>query len=131
MAIIYHLVPETYHRAQLTSQPYLPETFAAEGFIHCTGELTALVAIANAFLADVTEPLRCYHIDTERLTAPVHWEPPAPVVGAENTPAPVDTLFPHIYGAINREAIVGITTLIRAKDGTWQLPPNFDERTHV
>ncbi len=122
MAIIYHLVPESYHRAQPADQPYLPATFATEGFIHCTGELPALVSIANTFLADVTEPLRCYHIDTDRLTAPVRWEPPAPVVGAENVAAPVDTLFPHIYGAINRDAITAISTLTRNAAGRWQLP---------
>lgn len=125
MTIIYHLVPESYHRAQPADQPYLPATFAEEGFIHCTGELLALVAIANTFLANVVEPLLCYHIDTERLTAPVKWEPPAPVVGAEDVSAPVDTLFPHIYGAINRDAIASTTPLIRNKNGAWQLPPEM------
>ena len=121
MPVIFHLIPESEHRARPADRPYTPATFATEGFIHCTGDTETLVAVANAFFGDLTEPLLCYAVDTDRLTTPVRWEPPAPVIGAENTPPPAETLFPHIYGAIDRAAIIDISPLHRDESGRWQL----------
>ncbi len=121
MPVIFHLLPESEHRAHPADRAYTPATFAADGFIHCTGDTETLLAVANAFFADLREPLLCYAVDTDRLTVPVRWEPPAPVSGAENTPHPVETLFPHVYGAIDRAAIVDILPLHRDESGRWQL----------
>jgi len=121
MSTIFHLLPESEHRAHPADRAYTPATFAAEGFIHCTGDIDTLLTVANAFFADLREPLLCYAVDTDRLTAPVRWEPPAPVIGAENTPPPAEILFPHIYGAINRAAIINILPLHRDTSGRWQL----------
>ena len=43
--------------------------------------------------------------------------PSAPAHPPTSTPAP--TLFPHVYGPINREAIVGMRRFTRADDGTF------------
>ncbi len=119
MTTIFHLVPQSYHRAQPANRPYTAATFAEEGFIHCTADRDTLLQIANTFFADLDEPLLCYTIEIEKLSSPVRWEPPAPVPGAEDTPPPVDTRFPHVYGAIDRAAIVSIISLQRDATGQW------------
>lgn len=35
------------------------------------------------------------------------------------SPAPEPVLFPHIYGPINREAIIGMRRMVRAEDGAF------------
>jgi uncharacterized protein (DUF952 family) len=119
----YHLFPESYHLAQADTDLYLPATFDEEGFIHCTTEAAVLVDIANLYFAGLTEPLFVYTIDEARLTSPVKYEPPAHVAGADNQAGPADNiLFPHIYGPINRPAIVETTALVRNDVGRWAWP---------
>ena len=40
---------------------------------------------------------------------------------------PTSTLFPHVYGPINREAIVGLRRFTRADDGTFTGYAQFDD----
>ena len=81
-----------------------------------------LLQVANAFFADLPEPLLALEIDPDRLTAPLKFEPPASPksVDTDFTPA-ADTLFPHIYGPLNREAIKRTITLQRSRSGQWQM----------
>ncbi len=76
-------------------------TLEQEGFIHAS-RADQWERVRAAFYADVTEPLVLLEIDTELLGVPVVEEPPAPDV-AET--------FPHVYGAIPPEAVVGVTAL--------------------
>jgi uncharacterized protein (DUF952 family) len=121
--VIYHLVPQSYHIAQSPAEPYRPATFAEEGFIHCTAEPEVLLEIANLYFTGLDELLLVYTIDEERLTSPLKYEPPAQVAGAEDQPGPADdTLFPHIYGPLNREAILEVGALKRDSAGRWVWP---------
>ncbi len=118
---IYHLVPEGYYNQQPPTQPYFPENFAGEGFVHCTAEPALLVEIANTFFVNLTEQLLVLEIDPARLTVPLKFEPPIPPPGTDTLTTPdTDTLFPHIYGAVDRLAIIGIYPLQRDKSGRWQ-----------
>lgn len=76
-------------------------TLAQEGFIHAS-RADQWERVRAAFYADVTEPLVLLEIDTALLGVPVVEEPPAP---------DVDETFPHVYGAIRPEAVVGVTPL--------------------
>ncbi len=124
---IYHLTPAGYYNTQPQDQPYRPETFAQEGFIHCTAGTEMLVEVANAFFDTLLESLLALEIDPQRLTAPLQFESPIPPTGQapadEETFAPdPDLLFPHIYGPLNREAIVDCFVLQRGQSGRWYLP---------
>jgi len=57
-------------------------------------------------------------IDADRITSEVKWEPPAHPDGTPTQPGN-PRLFPHIYGPLNREAIVEIRTAARAADGAF------------
>ena len=124
---IYHLVSATYYQHQPTTQPYRPATFAQEGFIHCTADLTILLQVANAYFADLSEPLLVLVIDPRQLTASLKFEPPVSPSHTTTTPtyataAETELLFPHIYGPLNREAIVDSFALSRDLSGQWGLP---------
>ena len=119
--VIYHLVSAGYYQQQPSDQPYTPENFAREGFVHCTAELALLVEIANTFFINLPDQLLVLEISPPHLTAPLKFEPPIPPAGTENTPGPdADVLFPHIYGPVNRDAIIDVYPLQQNESGRWQ-----------
>jgi len=70
-------------------------TLAEEGFIHAShGDQWQ--GVRRLFYAGVTEPLVLLAIDPDRLDAPV----------VEEVPEGADRAFPHIYGALNTDAVV-------------------------
>jgi uncharacterized protein (DUF952 family) len=95
--MIYHLItPETW--ATYESQPaYSNPSLDTEGFIHCSRQ-EQIEGVLARFFEGVTA-LQLLHIDESQLTSPLRYEavPDAP-----------DT-FPHVFGLINREAIVAVT----------------------
>jgi uncharacterized protein (DUF952 family) len=115
--LIHHLAPADYYRALPPEAPYLPEGFAVDGFIHCTEDPAVMVHVANMFFREVPGEVLVLVIDPERLTSELRYEAPSP-------PAPADSplvgvMFPHIYGPLNREAIVEVRSAMRSADGTF------------
>ena len=83
---------------------YTPAGFEREGFVHCS-RWSQLVGVARALFAGRGD-LVVLEIDTSRLDAEVRYEDCCDAGQA----------FPHVYGPINRSAIVG--TL----DVAWPVP---------
>jgi uncharacterized protein (DUF952 family) len=124
---IYHLTPASYYRSQPSDQPYQPATLAEEGFIHCTAGSEKLVEIANTFFATLQDELMALEIDQAQLTVPLVFEPPIPPLHTVASTVQVanpdsNILFPHIYGPLNRQAIVNRFALQRDQTGQWQMP---------
>ena len=96
-----HLVPRTDWEAR-PDEPYRPASLDAEGFVHCAGDDTVALAVANAFYRDAPRPLLALVLDEDALDATVRWEAadPAPPAGVGD-----DVLFPHVYGPLRREAV--------------------------
>jgi len=90
--------------------PYVAATLATEGFIHCTGEPALLVEVANRFYRHLAGEFIILSIATAKVQAELRWEE------ADGH------LFPHLYGAIERAAIVATDPFPRAADGTFQHP---------
>lgn len=63
-------------------------TLAEEGFIHCSTDHAQLSGVAEAFYADVTEPLLILHIDPTGLDVRVEGG------------------FPHLYGPLPTGAVI-------------------------
>ena len=59
-------------------------------------------------------PLMVLFIDEHKLDAMVRWEAASPVPPTGVAP---DTLFPHVYGTINRDAVEGMMEVQRNTDG--------------
>jgi uncharacterized protein (DUF952 family) len=59
-------------------------------------------------------------IDPALLSSDLKWEPPSG--GTPPPGVPKGDLFPHVYGPINREAIVKVFDLEANVDGKYDLP---------
>lgn len=102
--MIYHIVtPEAWHTDP--GRPYAPDSLAQEGFVHCSPDERTTLAVADAFYRTAPRPLLALVVDETRLTARCAWEPadPAPPPGV-----PEGTLFPHVYGPLDRAAVTGV-----------------------
>ncbi len=115
--IILHLVSRAEFEATPVDQPFLAAHYADDGFIHCTGTWDVLNHVANAVYRTESGEFLVLEVDTERVTAPVRFEPPDPPPPPGHPLA--GHLFPHIYGPIDRAAIVAIRPAPRAPDGTF------------
>jgi uncharacterized protein (DUF952 family) len=80
---------------------YEPSSLEQEGFIHFS-DPHQVAAVAKARCAGVDD-LVLLHVSTERLTAPLKYE------------AADGDSFPHLYGALNLDAVIEVTPL--AADG--------------
>ena len=90
---------------------YAPESLAQEGFIHCS-TVEQILDTANRFYPNDPN-LQVLVIDPGKLKAEVRYEN---LEGGK-------ILFPHIYGTLNREAVLKIVRLKPDADGRFvQLP---------
>ena len=105
----FHLVAEEEFVATDPSAPYMPAAFGRDGFIHCTDGAEELARTANRYYRDDPRPFVALVIDKSRVDAPVRYEDEA-------------RIYPHIYGPLNRDAIVAVVAMPRGDDGTF-LPP--------
>lgn len=101
-----HLTPEAVWLSKAEGATYQPEAFVDEGFIHCTDGEANLVRVANLFYQSDPRPHVVLVIEMERVTAPIRYEDP-------------DRIFPHLYGPLNREAVVAVRAIARRDDGTF------------
>ena len=76
---------------------YEAPSLAQEGFIHFS-DAHQVAAVAKARFAGVDD-LVLLHVSTERLTAPLKYE------------AADGDSFPHLYGALNLDAVIDVTPL--------------------
>ncbi|MGW8062269.1 DUF952 domain-containing protein [Streptomyces ziwulingensis] len=99
--MIYHVVPLTDWNAD-PGRPYAPASLAQDGFVHCSPDEETTLAVVNAFYRAAPRPLLALLVDEERLTAGCVWEAavPAPPPGV-----PGGTLFPHVFGPVDRAAV--------------------------
>lgn len=88
---------------------YRSNTLDSEGFIHCS-TLIQLLGSANRFFKNQTD-LVILKIDIDRVTPEIRYE------GADS-----NNLFPHIYGALNVDAVIGSIDLESHPDGSFFLP---------
>lgn len=85
-----------------------------EGFIHCSSA-AQIVGTANRFFAGRRD-LLLLRIDADKLTAPLIYE---------------DTYghgaFPHLYGALNLDAVIDVVPFPPSNDGSFELPVAFTD----
>lgn len=105
--IVYHMTPAAEWRAQQDNAEFVEPTLADEGFIHCTAERDLLPVVANRHYRATPGEWVLLAVDTMQLAAPLRWEP------ADGH------LFPHVYGPINRAAIVDVLPFPRRADGKF------------
>ncbi|MGZ3748485.1 MAG: DUF952 domain-containing protein [Pseudobdellovibrionaceae bacterium] len=109
MDITYHMVPKTYYDAQSISADYFPAEFSKDGFIHCTDGEFMVSGIAYNIFKKLNDELLVLFIDKERVKSKIQYDDP-------------ENLYPHIYGPLNREAVVKVIKMIRDRKGDWIFP---------
>ena len=100
---IYHIANKCGFNAQRVAGKYSVASLESEGFIHCCGNESDLLEVAN-HLFHSSQDLIVIRIATNALEAAVRWE------SAPGDPN-VNRVFPHIYGSINMEAVDGMHEL--------------------
>lgn len=110
--IAFHLVPRAYWEAQDPAQDYAPALFAREGFIHLTDDPAEMAAVASRYYHDEPGPHVYLYIDKARVRAPLRYDDP-------------EHKYPHLYGPLNREAIVAVRPADRAPNGDFLPPPRL------
>ena len=86
---------------------YVPADFAREGFIHCSTRAQVMRVADRLFRG--RPDLVLLMIDVERVDAPVRYENLEG--GAE--------LFPHVYGALPRTAVLAVEPLRALSNGAF------------
>jgi uncharacterized protein (DUF952 family) len=106
--LIYHIIsPAEWERV---GGVYSPASLMTEGFVHCSSK-GQVERIANLFFADA-DALLVLCLDVAKLPE-VRDESP------EGNPFCGET-FPHVYGPIQRTAVVEVTSLRRDASGKWR-----------
>jgi len=107
---IFHITPLQDWELARAAGSYQADTLRSEGFIHCSTR-EQILATANRFYHGQAG-LVLLQIEPARLTAPVRFEN---LEGGE-------TLFPHIYGPLNLEAVTAALPFPPLPDGTFAFP---------
>lgn len=119
MTRIYHLTPRLAWQNAQAIGAYRAPSLEDEGFIH-TSNLHQVLLVAERFYRDVPD-LVLLVIERERVQAVVKDEAaahPAPVTST----SPQDDTYPHIYGALNLDAVVAVLPLGKDTHGRFILP---------
>lgn len=96
--IIYHIVSVATWAGQETATAYEADSLQTEGFIHLSRK-EQVDGVLNRYYQHVPD-LLLLHVDSTKLKNELRYE------ASTN-----DELFPHLYGPLNKEAIVEIEKL--------------------
>ncbi|HEY3290627.1 MAG TPA: DUF952 domain-containing protein, partial [Anaerolineae bacterium] len=86
--MILHLVSKKEWDSKPASDPYAPDAFSKDGFIHCTQGEALLLQVANRFYKDVAGDFVVLEIDESKVQPALKWEAAADVAPAAPTPLP-------------------------------------------
>lgn len=116
--MIYHITARKAWNDALQQGEYRAESLGAEGFIHCSTGAQVLPVAENYYRGQ--RGLALLTIDPSLLSSELRWEPPSG--GGPPPGVPEGELFPHVYGPINRDAVVKVFDLEADPDGRYTLP---------
>ena len=108
---IYHITTRTAWSFGKAAGMYRAESLEQDGFIHCS-KASQILRVANKYYHGQTDMV-ILRIDPSQLRAEVRWE--------QGSDKP-EELFPHIYGPIDRNAVVDIFDFSPGPDGSYSLP---------
>lgn len=104
--LTYHLTPRAWWDAADPGAPLRAPSLDTEGFVHCTDGVAEMVATANRHYAAVHGAFVVLTVDLDLITSPWRIEDPG-------------RIYPHIFGPIDRAAIVAVVAAPRGPDGTF------------
>jgi uncharacterized protein (DUF952 family) len=108
--MLLHLTTRGLWAAALSAGEHRPPSLADEGFVHLSTPAQVVESARRHYRGVPDLLLLC--VDPDRLTAPLRYEF-APSRGEE---------FPHVYGALNLDAVTAVVEFAETPDG-YVLPP--------
>ena len=105
----FHLVAEDVWASLDAGEPYRHESLEREGFIHCTDGADAMCDTANRHYGDDPRAFLVLTVDLDRAGSPWRFDEPG-------------SPYPHIYGPVDRAAILDVRPMPREADGTFRSP---------
>jgi uncharacterized protein (DUF952 family) len=105
-ATVFHLVSQPVWERYGNASMYVPESYDQDGFIHCTKGEANLIAVGNAFYKEDQRPFLALKIDLQRVAAPVRYDDESQI-------------YPHIYGPLPADAVIGVSRVVRSADGSF------------
>lgn len=109
MNSIFHITSRSQWQAAQASGRYCHDSLTTEGFIHCS-TVDQVVRVANFFFRG-HEDLVLLWIEVDRLQADLRYDP---IETGEK--------FPHLYGALNLDAVTQVLDFSAEPDGGFVLP---------
>jgi len=88
---------------------YNPKSMDTVGYIHCS-KLSQIIEVANHHFKG-QKGLVLLVIEPKKVKSEIKYEGPEPT-----------DLFPHVYGALNLDAVVDVLDFTPCEDGTFKLP---------
>ena len=120
--MIYHITSRAAWDDARERSEYSAPSLENEGFIHCSTREQVLGVADDFYRGGADLVLLC--LDETKLRADLRWEAPAhpkPHVGAS---ARDGSLFPHLYGVLNLDAVVAVFDFNPSESG-FTLPPDL------
>ena len=111
---ILHATSQTRWAAALETGSYSADSLLLEGFIHCS-TTAQILHVVNTFFPG-QHGLVLLVLEPGRLTAQLRWEPGLDLE---------QELFPHVYGAINLDAVVDVIELETNANGKFLMPESL------
>ena len=105
---IYHIATRADWERSKSTGWYRGDTLDSEGFIHCSAVHQVLAVANSLFRGRGDLALLC--IDDSKLNSELRWE------HSEGT------VFPHVYGPLNTDAVITAFEFKEGDAGTFELP---------
>jgi len=96
--MIFHITSRNDWFSQKGKSTFSPADFNREGFVHCCTQ-EQIAGVLERYFSNQKD-LVLLHLDERKLSAELKYEP------STNNES-----FPHLYGPINRDAIVNVTDI--------------------
>jgi uncharacterized protein (DUF952 family) len=106
--MIYHLVTPHHWLEFEHRQDYFAQTFEEEGFIHCS-TAAQVAGVLQRYFKD-NDTVYLLHIDEHKLLPELLFEQ-----------ATNQEFFPHVFGGINKSAIIKMETYHRQANGEFAI----------
>ncbi len=108
----FHYTPVDFFDSLDPAADYMPPAYKQEGFIHCTDGAANMVEVANLHYRQDPRDFYVLYLDKEKISSPIKYEDP-------------NEIYPHIYGPLNRDAIVEQKHALRTLDGSFLPMPEL------
>lgn len=116
--MIFHITIRIQWEKAILLGSYCASSLEDEGFIHCSTQQQILQSANNYYHGQSDLLLLC--ISSSKVEAPIVYEDSYKKGSA----------YPHIYGSLNLDAVMGVFDFPTNTDGSFSLPDDFHRQCH-